>query len=509
MQGIKKYTPFFISALLMYVVFVIIYPHYCYYIDPDGTSYLTISRRYAADDYLKAVNSFWSPWSCWLTALCIKTEAIIPASWIINSFAGLGCLFITQSFFIKLNVTNKLQWLFSITLALFLCYAIFWQSFDDLWECFLLLSVLRIMLIEGFKNKPILWVIYGIVGAIAYFSKAYSFPFILLNTLCCTYFICKDNKAQWLKIFFVTSCVMTLCSLPWIYAIHYKYGKWMISSAGPLNMAWFIIGHPYWRDGIDVLLPPAYKDSPYYWEDPYIINGVMPHFWNSWQLAGREVMRAGYNSYKLIYCVLQLSVFLPVIAVVAIKKMRQKQAVMPIRIMTISCVLLPLGYLLATFETRYLWYMLILGMLLGIVFIQNSLSKARGNIMALAFALSILAFPLWCMKKMYNEGKNEYTIAWQLRRMNIRGTFTCIPKNNLETQRMERLAYYSENPLYTLSRPDVTEKEVLKDMRRYHVNYFFVYEDNIYGNFTDESGKPFPEITNGRIEGLKIFQVNP
>ena len=177
--------------------------------------------------------------------------------------------------------------------------------------------------------------------------------------------------------------------------------------------------------------------------------------------------------------------------------------------MTISCVLLPLGYLLATFETRYLWYMLILGMLLGIVFIQNSLSKARGNIMALAFALSILAFPLWCMKKMYNEGKNEYTIAWQLRRMNIRGTFTCIPKNNLETQRMERLAYYSENPLYTLSRPDVTEKEVLKDMRRYHVNYFFVYEDNIYGNFTDESGKPFPEITNGRIEGLKIFQVNP
>src|ERR1700733_6092363 len=243
MTGLQKYTPFFVSAVLMCIVLVIIYPHYQYYIDPDGTSYLTISQRYANGDLERAINSFWSPLGCWLTAFLIMGGiAAIPASVIVNTLGAGGCLLITQSYFIKFGIARNLQWLLNVTFALFLCYAIFWQSFDDIWECFLLLSTLRIILAEEFVNKPLLWVACGVVGAIAYFAKAYSLPFFMLNTTCCTYFICKDNKKQWLKVSFIAIGVMLLCSFPWIYAIHSKYNEWTPSTAGKLNMGWFLIG---------------------------------------------------------------------------------------------------------------------------------------------------------------------------------------------------------------------------------------------------------------------------
>jgi hypothetical protein len=130
MGTIQKYAPFFVSALLMCIVLYLIYPHYQYYVDPDGTAYLTISQRYANGDYRKAINGYWSPWSCWLTAMLIKAGiAAIPASVIINAIGATGFLFISQSFFRVFRITRQLQWLLCITVALFLCYAVFLAVF--------------------------------------------------------------------------------------------------------------------------------------------------------------------------------------------------------------------------------------------------------------------------------------------------------------------------------------------------------------------------------------------
>ena len=94
----------------MWTVLYIIYPNYQYYIDPDGTAYLTISRRYAEGHYVQAINGYWSPWSCWLTALLMKAGiAAIPASVIINTAGATGFLFITQSLFRRFDMIKKLQ----------------------------------------------------------------------------------------------------------------------------------------------------------------------------------------------------------------------------------------------------------------------------------------------------------------------------------------------------------------------------------------------------------------
>ncbi len=473
----NKYYPFFASAMLMWVVLWLIYPHYQYYIDPDGTAYLTISKRYANGDIQRAINGYWSPWACWLTAGLIKLglEAI-PASVIINALGATGFLYISQSFFLRFDIVRNMQWQLNVTLAFFLCYAIFWQSFDDLWECFFLLSALRIMLIEEFKNRPGLWVGMGLIGTLAYFAKAYSFPFFILNTVCCTWFITKGNKGLWLKISFVAIGVMILCGLPWIVALHHKYGIWTTSTSGTLNMSWYLVGHPHWKPGIDLLIPPAYPDSPYYWEDPWFANGDTPHFWDSWHLFGLQILRMGYNVYKLLRSMLEISVFFPVVAVIALLSLRAKKLAAICsgdkNIVVLSFLLFPIGYLLVNFESRYIWYMVPLGMVIGGKFLQNFNSKKWWNSLMVAVSLTFLVYPVWGMFKMYDVGKQEYSNALELKRMKIKGSLANLSPAGVDKQCIVRLAYFAGCSYYDIPDNNVDLMEFIKELKKYKVNYY-------------------------------------
>ena len=513
MSIIQKYTPFFVSALLMCIVLYFIYPHYQYYVDPDGTAYLTISQRYANGDYQKAINGYWSPWSCWLTALLIKTGlAAIPASVVINAIGAAGFLYISQSLFLHFGIIRQLQWLLCVTLAFFLCYAVFWQSFDDPWECFFLLSALRLMLSEEFNNKPVSWIIYGMIGTLAYFAKAYSFPFFILNTLCCTYFISKDNKVQWLKISAVSIGVMIFCSMPWIWLLHNKYGIWTTSTSGSLNMSWYLVGHPQWKEGIGLLIPPPYNDSPYYWEDPYFANGATPHFWDSWHLFGLQFIRIGLNIWKFIVSSFQLSVFFIVVVGYAKWMLFWKRGVAlakDIQVLMLSFLLFTLGYVLVNFESRYLWYMLPPGMVIGALVLQNMNSAKWKNTLYLVFPVTFLFYPAWKMISMYDEGAIEYNIAQQLKENGIYGAFASNARPGADIQRIERIAYFSGDQLYSLTKQNASQPDLLKEMRRYHINYYFLLQPSDEASFVDEHGLALPDVTKGAVAGLKVFLVNP
>jgi hypothetical protein len=515
MHILQKYAPFFVSALLMCLTLLVIYPHYQYYIDPDGTAYLTISQRYANGDYNTAINGYWSPWSCWLTALLIKAGmAAIPSSVIINALGGLGFLYISQSFFLHYRISRKLQWLQCMTLAFFLCYAVFWQSFDDLWECFFLLCSLRMLIGVSFKNNYLLWIIYGVAGALAFFAKAYSFPFFILNTLCCTYFISRDNKIRWIKMSLIPIGAMLVCSLPWLCALHNKYGLWTTSTSGPLNLSWYLVGHPYWKEGIHLLIPPPYAGSPYYWEDPYYANGATPHFWNSLSLFGRQILRTVQNCWKLLVSLAEISILFPLVILSAVRYFKQiasqnKKLPADILLPAISVALFCFGYLLINFESRYIWYIIPLGMAMGALAIQNSPKRLQYLLIA-AFPVTFLIYPAWCMKTMCNEGRNEYSMAQQLKQLNIHGAFTAVVSPGSEARRLERLAYFSGNQLYSNPYPHAALKDVIAEMRRYHVKYYFAYGNTSKESApTDDVGKPFPELTHNSIKGLQVFLINP
>ncbi len=498
MVTLKKYTPFLASALLMYALLYLIYPNYQYYIDPDGTSYLTISQRYANGDYTRAINGYWSPWSCWLTAGLIKLGwAAIPASVIINTMAATGYLYISQSFFLRFNMDRMLQWMLNLALVIFLCFAIFWQSFADLWECFFLLSVLRLMLADGFSTKPVLWAATGFIGALAYFAKAYSFPFFILNTAVCGYFIAGGTRKQWLKICAVAVGTMIVVSLPWIFALHTKYGIWTTSTAGTLNTSWYLVGHPHWKQGINLLLPPAYPDSPYYWEDPWFANGETPHFWSSWHLFGLQFLRIGLNLCKLLRSSLELSVFFPVIGILALLSLRNKKwrayFTGDSKIVVYSFLLFPLGYVLINFESRYLWYMLPLALVLGGNVLRQIEVKYK-KLWVVSLAVSLAVFPVWGLVSMYDAGKQEFQLSKLLRENGVKGTFTSNALSGKSTQRMVRLAYFSGNPYFTMPIGQPYGENMWSEIDRYKVNYHVVC---MYDGLEDDITHLIPKDKNG------------
>ena len=149
-------------------------------------------------------------------------------------------------------------------------------------------------------------------------------------------------------------------------------------------------------------------------------------------------------------------------------------------------------------------------MVSGALLLQDQMTghgrKKTIGVLPIVFALSFLIVPTWGMMKMYGEGEQENAIALQLKQLNIHGSFTAITKPGAESQRMERLAYFSGNQLYSIPKQEISVKEVLPDMRRYHVKYLFTTDTSM---LLDEQGKPFPELTRGRITGLKVFAVNP
>jgi len=514
MRVLRSYMPFFIAALLMSAVLLLIYPHYQYYIDPDGTSYLTIAARYAAGDWTTAINGYWSPFSCWLTAGLMHISGLpaIPASVIINALGAAGCLYISQSFFLRCAIVRSLQWMMNSSLSLFLCYAIFWQSFADLWECFFLLCSLRIILSFNFLSKAYLWVALGFLGAFAYFAKAYSFPFFILNTLCCVYYLTKGNRGLWLRISVVSIGVMLLSAFPWVLALHSKYGIWTTSTAGPLNTSWYLVGHPYYKAELGGILPPPYAGSPYYWEDPYLVNGDTPHFWSSWQLFGRQWLKIIQNLYKLVVSLLQLSVIFPLAALIAIlvvfsQKVRASFS-SEVHIVALSFLLFPLGYLLVNFEARYLWYMLPLGMLIGAAALQQATGK---KLLYVASMATILLYPAWCMYRMYDVGKVEYALAQELKQRNIRGSFTGIFAPGLVSQGAARLAYFSGNALYYIPVPLPAPQHFTAQAKRDRINYYVIY------SFPGKGVSPAPYNINrlntkwtnvGELNELTIFELN-
>jgi hypothetical protein len=515
---LKHYLPFFTAAALLGLVLLCIYPYYQYYIDPDGVAYLTVARRYATGDMASAINGYWSPLSCWLIALLLKAGCLpIPAAVIVNAIAAIGFLFISQSFFLKFNISTTTQWLLGFTLSLFLCFAVFWQLFADLWGDFFLLCALRVFLHPRFSSVPALWATAGALGALAYFSKAYALPFFLLSAICVTYRITQQKPYLWLRMCGAIFSTLFVISIPWLWFLHNKYQDWTTGTAGALNLSWYLIGHPFFKPGVHLLLPPVYPDSPYYWEDPWVVNGPAPHFWDSPHLFSLQLVRIGYNVMKLFTSLNELSSFAVLSMLMATGVLWsarvRKHVGEDLRLPAMCMLLFPLGYLLINFESRYLWYLLPLCMILLARALQSVAASEKKWLVAIMHAVvlvSFLIFPAWKMKDMYREGQAEYALSQYTKAHSISGSFTSNSLPGEETQRIVRYAWFSGNAYYSTVPTDSAWAALLPEMRAYHVRYYVHLQhgmDDAHFQLKDEQGRDFPEVTGGEIRGVRIFQV--
>ncbi len=511
--------PLLLSGMLFAVLFVLSYPYYRYYIDPDAVAYLTIAHRYATGDALRAVNGLWSPFHPFLVSLCMRRGVDgLFAAHITNALACL-CVIVTMFFMLRrFRIDAFITTAVMLVLPVLLVYSLYEQLFDDLWQIVFLLCYLLVVCSRHFLTTWWKWILCGMVGALAYFAKTYSFYFIVLH-LCASVAIL--NRAQGkpvlsnVKAVAVVLCTMLVLMSPWIYLLHLKYGTWGLSNAGAINGSWTVTGHKTFKQGINHLIPPAYSDSPYSMEDPYINEGHIYSMWQSLQLFLMQCGRSLYAAMQAFFAMGQLSYLLVTILAatgIALYSLRQQVVFQTHhKIVFFAALIIPIGYFLMHFEARYIWLMLYASMLLGatwLMVLKRYLRPVPYYFLVVLFAFSFIAFPLYDMKNLLNKGKDVYMEAQAINSLHLKGAFT----SNESENRCPITALLTHMPYYSIEHFYFTHKVLLAEMRRYQVNYYLFYckpADAQSVQMRDEHNNPFPELTKGSIPGLKIFQVNP
>lgn len=544
---LRRISPFLFSASLLVTLVAFFWRWGQHYIDPDATAYLTLARRWAEGDVARAVNGYWSPLGVWLTAGVMKAGLpVMKAAVVQNTAAAVCFLGAALTLFRRFALQEILVWSLAAVLTVFLTYAVYYQLFDDLWMCAALTASLLLLLREDFLRKPLLWLLSGLSAAVAYYAKAYALPFSFLNIAVCGWMaVCAGagSRTQCLKMLATVAGIVAVLAFPWWIALHAKYGIWTTGTAGTLNLSWYLIGHQTHQADVGLLLPPPYPDAPYHWEDPWAASSHdLPHFWNSPRLAALQLARVGYTGLKFVGSLAELSGFgLPLWVLggclafsrkareyftakaqsregpVSFNYPSAQNAVFTsaaLRILAVQCLTFPALYFLINFESRYLWYLIPVMMVLGALVLQKAWPLLEKSwlkpTLAAVVAGSFVVRPVQELRMLPMLCHGENRIAKMLRQASIQGPFVSLQSPN--DIYLARIAYLSCNAWYCASKEFFTWEETRTEMRRYGIRHLYLRSNSAEWEIAqprDEAGQSLPEITHGHIPGLRVFVLSP
>lgn len=480
MKYFKRYYLVFI--LLIYVaLWYIIHPILGYMLDSDGVAYLTIARRVAEGDYLRSINGLWSPLNSWLLVPFIQKGY---EAFIISKYLNLliGAILIVQSYLLFKRFSSSFFYisLFSACLAVAMVYFTFFQLYGDLLQIIFVLAYLHILLFK-IKASPMLYsMICGIIMGLGFYAKAYSFPFFVLHFSVIHfywYLVGTENKTRIVKNIILGTLTTILVVLPWTLALHKKYDVWSITGlAGKLNMSWNINSAKTFQDSIQLLIPPTYDDSPSFWEDPYLSQGELSNPLSSSTHFIKWGARVVHTVLVYTQCMNEISPFGLAILFIAVwyfffRNINIDEDSSLIHVIILTALLLPVGFLAMHIETRYIWLNVILLMLITIKLLEKSSWKRSvlKNIAVVIVALSFITYPIYAVEQLKYKNKDLFDMAATFREFGIKGRFT---SNISEEGRMWVVAYLTHNSYYTIERTEFSEKELLKEMKKYQVDYF-------------------------------------
>jgi hypothetical protein len=404
--------------------------------------------------------------------------------------------------------------------------------FDFLLVCFIV-YYLGIVFNNEYHNKLSRGVFCGILGALAYFSKSYAFPFFIVHFLVMNviHFIrrsTKHEKRNVLRNAIAGFVVFLFISTPWISAISMKYDHLTFSNQGKGNFA--PIGPDDPKTGLErgVIIfhkgffPPTNKTSPSLCDDPsYIWENIeswspldsTSHFKHFIKNILHNIIEAIdiFEQYSKLSIAIIISCILMLMA-----GLLNSQPLMLYSFVTI--LIYTGGYLPFHLELRYLWTVYILLLLMGgqvLTFIfRNSFfnKKILQNVLIALFALSFMFTPLRHYARAGNNNMNKemYNLSTELKnKYKIQGNIA----SNREWEHIAthdswhktfRLSYWLNGRYYGQTQAVISDDELAKELEKYNIDYYFVWgESQNIPQFLSN----YREITNGAFTDLKIYSL--
>jgi hypothetical protein len=524
-----------ILVLAAYSAVIVFSKHYEIY-SADSTLYIDIAEKYLRGNFADAINGYWGPMFSWLLIPFLyfgvsKLFAINALNLIVGVFTVLGVWVLSFRF----EISEKIRSVVMISLLPVILFVSTVELHDFLLLLFLV-YYLGIIFNNEYPRRIYNGMLCGILGASAYFTKSYAFPFFIFHFIFMNiaHFIrsaTKEEKRYVLRNAIAGIVLFSIMSGAWIAALSNKYGHFTISNMGKANFsgmapglpdAGLELGNPMFYEGF---FPPSNKTAFSAWEDPSDMLSKLS-LWNPTESISYLKHFLKNISKNVIECIRIFGSFsrLSYVIIVAyilmlIDRLFNKQILQGDMLYSfVTLLLFTGGYMPFHLELRYLWIDNILLLLMGAyvltILFQTAFFKSdlRKNIIIIFFALSFILTPLKSFVQTGHDNLNQemYNLSLILKgKYNIQGNIAsnreweCVPIHD-SWHKTFRLAYQLNSKYYGQAQMDISDSELENEFKKYNIDYYFFWGEPYK---TSQLLSQFKEITGGEITGLRIYSI--
>ncbi len=514
-----KVNSWFTLVIIIYSISgMFLLRYYQYQVNPDALSYISLAQKYLIGDFSNAINGMWSPLFSWLLIpfLYFGLKPLLATkvlSLIIGLFAIIGVKLLSYKF--EMAERNRNIIMFSlIPIILYFSFSVITP--DLLSVCFLI-YYLNIIFSSQYCDKVQKGIFCGALGAVAYLSQPYGFPFfishfLLFNTFhyhrCAT----KAKRKTVLRNLLFGFIIFFIISGVWITIISNKYHEITIGTAAKQNYA-FVGPEP---QVLHILchgfLKPPNETAVSIWEDPSYLEMKPWSSIQSWKSFRHQIKLIFKNSKTIIIIFQSFSLLAVSIIIIYMlfyiipfnKIILQGNILYPL----VTIILYSAGYTLFRVEERWLWIIDILlilmgGHILSRLFQNDFFNNIRTKIALMFFILSFIAMPFKRLVQDINTGKDMYNLTKILRGYNIQDSNIA---SNTNWNTALYLSYYLNCKYFGIPKKNISDENLETELKKNKIDYYFVWDKSVYcsSKFLDSNYK---EITKGELPGLEIYSL--
>ena len=520
-------------SLTVYAVVCVFFFHY-ERLTGDATLYLSIAEKYIRGDFSNAINGYWGPLLSWLLIPFLYFGAShLSAINALNLIVGILTILGVWKLSYRFEMSDNIRTFILIPLVPILVFISLIEPMDFLLLC-ILVFYLDTIFNKNYSAQISNAFYAGTLGALAYFSKPYGFPFFIshftiFNILHYSAASSKEQKRNVLRNSIVGFIIFALFSGIWISLISNKYGhltfsnqgRGVFASLGPGSEHDTLEkGDPIFYEGF--FEPPnesalvIYEDPSYArkktWnplEAPDLFNHFVGNF-----LKNIVAVIKTYESYSRLSIIIVIAYFLLLLEQPFINFLSRRDLMYPL----LTLILFTGGYTFFHIEARYLWIANILLLLMGGKVFNILFQKEffKNNIARYTLILLfILSFTFSPLKSSYAIGNASLNKEMFLLGEQLQGQFDI--KGNIASNRMRvetgkhdswhktfRLSYWLGSRYYGQAKESISDNDLEKELMKFEIDYFFYWEDNFNVPIFLQK---YREVTDGAVPGLKIYSL--
>jgi hypothetical protein len=506
-----------IIVLIIYSTLAIISINFQYYpLGADGISYVSIAAKYVNGDWLNAINGYWSPLYSWLITpillfgynpITFAPYVTRAVSLIAGFFTIIGLSRLSSTFNFDKS-SKRILLVTSIPVILF--YSIYFDT-PDLLVVGLLVYYFSFIFNENYSDKWTNGAICGFLGGLAFLGKTYIFLFFLVHftffNILYYYKGLNINKKQLKKNFILGLVVFLAISGMWIATLSFKYDKLTIGTSTEYNHA--ITGPEYPTHAVYFmgLIKPPNPTATSTWEEPSLVKLEDWSPFESWDYLKYQLELISKNLLRFIiflefYSILSLAIL--IISLYFIFKLETKKSFKTQFIYILTTIFIySSGYLFIHVQGRYLWPVVILVMFCGFnlaifLFEGKKITLKTRNIFLVILMFSFVFAPALELFSYPTNESDSYSLIKTLKEnYNIHGNIA----SNTNWEETNTISFLLKNKYYGLPNNTANLSELENELTTNNINYYFVWGDSSDVNLTW-----YKEVTNSKIQGLKIYQ---